>query len=1140
MSSSPLGTLLGHLREMGSAHGRMQFTDAELLCGFANRSDEAAFATLVQRHGPMVLRVCRRVLHHDQDAEDAFQATFLVLARSAATIRKRESLASWLHGVACRMAANAKRTEARRRAHEKRAQTALVPDPDKELHWREVQAALDEEVRRLPGKYRAVFVSCCLEGESRADVARQLGEKEGTVSSRLAEARRLLQKRLARRGITLSAVLTAIALTQGTGQGEVPAGLARSTVVAAGTLARGGAGAVTGIPEGVLKLMGRAAFNLQYVKLSAIVLSLFAAALTVGAVALARQSPIVTNLVQSQANTDQAPQASEEKPQRTDKHGDPLPEGAVTRIGTLRFRQGGGKINRLLLTPDGSTLISKSFYGERAVCVWDAATGRLLRQFPGHHEENRAVALSPDGKTLAIGQDNIIHFHDLASGREVRQLKSSLSETSGLAFSPDGKMLASGHAGTAVLLWDLATGKVQTQLKTRLNRSLLLEFSPDGKRLATGDTLDQLIQLFDVATGMERLQILRPNHVHEFAFSPDSTTLAAGARDGGVTLWDVATGKLIREMTSPNKYVRSVAWSPDGKTLAAGEYNIEKQKFCIRLWDPSTGKERLHTQTGEAWGVPGCLVFAPDGKTLFCGGFDSVIRLWDTATGIEKSPVAGLPSVVWHLAISPNGKTLAYTTTQGISLWDRAAERVVGTLPGHHWSFAFSPDGKTLAGGSDENVFNVWDVANQRLLRKVEIDIKKEQLRWVAFYHVAFSPDGKMLATGNDEYDGSDRKSIIRLWDPMTGQELQRHNMRESAKGMFTVESVAFSADSKMLAASGRTGRLDGIIRMWDTAGGNEQTSIQSALNSSLGEFKQPERFDKEGIVQPRIVYSPNGRLLAMNRARAAIPVWEAVTGRERCQLVGHDGATSCVAFSADGLTLASAGWDNTIRIWDVETAKELKRLTGHRGKANTLAFTPDGRMLISGGDDTTVLFWDVAEFTQRSRPVERLTPAEWNTLWADLGGADAGKAHRALARLSAAPAVTVSSLRERLKPAQVPDAARLAQLVRDLDAEEFTVREKASKELERMGDEAAPALEAAQANASPESRRRCDELLKKLIVPSGELLRELRALEVLERIGTPEAHTVLEAVAKGDPKARLTREAKATLNRVLMPSGKN
>ena len=156
-------------------------TDRDLLAGFASRGDHAAFAELVRRHGPMVLRTCRRTLRHEEDAEDAFQATFLVLAEKAGSVRKTEALGSWLHGVAHRVALRARRDAGRRRAHEREARPMPTTAGTRDADWREVQAALDEEIRALPEKYRAPFVLCFLEGRSRAEAAAELGLEEGTV-----------------------------------------------------------------------------------------------------------------------------------------------------------------------------------------------------------------------------------------------------------------------------------------------------------------------------------------------------------------------------------------------------------------------------------------------------------------------------------------------------------------------------------------------------------------------------------------------------------------------------------------------------------------------------------------------------------------------------------------------------------------------------------------------------------------------------------------------------------------------------------------------------------------------------------------------------------------------------------------------
>ncbi len=232
MSSSALAAGIRQLRRKLAAQQTDVHSDERLLHAFISNRDDSAFAALVRRYGPMVLNVCRRVLGHEEDAEDAFQATFLVLARNAAALRNKTSLASFLYGTAYRTALKAKQSAARRRKHERQALSRPSTDPAAELSWREVRMLLDEEIARLPEIYRSVFILCSLEGLSREESARRLGLKEGTVSSRLTTARKRLAQRLARRGVELTAVLAATTLTVSPAS-ALPMGLTATTIRAA-------------------------------------------------------------------------------------------------------------------------------------------------------------------------------------------------------------------------------------------------------------------------------------------------------------------------------------------------------------------------------------------------------------------------------------------------------------------------------------------------------------------------------------------------------------------------------------------------------------------------------------------------------------------------------------------------------------------------------------------------------------------------------------------------------------------------------------------------------------------------------------------------------------------------------------------
>jgi RNA polymerase sigma factor (sigma-70 family) len=247
--------LAGGIQHLGRAHIPDDCDDGELLGRFVERRDESAFAALVRRHGPMVWGVCRRVVGHHQDAEDAFQAAFLVLARRAAAVRPRRLVANWLYGVASRTALKAKAVAGKRQAREKFVAQLPEVGSDRPEAWAGLDLLIDRELAALPDKYRAAVVLCDLEGQKGKDAARQLGVPEGTLASRLRTGRVLLAKRLTRKGITLFGGALATLITDRSATAGVPAGLVTSTTRAATGKPADVVANVSALTEGVMKAM---------------------------------------------------------------------------------------------------------------------------------------------------------------------------------------------------------------------------------------------------------------------------------------------------------------------------------------------------------------------------------------------------------------------------------------------------------------------------------------------------------------------------------------------------------------------------------------------------------------------------------------------------------------------------------------------------------------------------------------------------------------------------------------------------------------------------------------------------------------------------------------------------------------------
>jgi RNA polymerase sigma factor (sigma-70 family) len=295
-----------------------ELTDGDLLRRFSHDRDETAFSTLMQRHGPLVLGVCRRLLQDPNDADDAFQATFLVLARKAGSVGQPARLANWLYGVALRVAKKARSASARRRGREEPLKDAPAAEPSRESDWNDLCQALDDEIQRLPEKFRLPIQCCYMEGKTREEAARQLGWSAGAVKGMLERGRDRLRSRLIRRGVTLSATSLAGLLAENALSATVPATLSDSTNKAALLFANGKAagGNAIELAEGVLKVMGirklRAALAVF------LVLSLVGTGAGVLALGRASEQP------EASKQADPAPKVAEKA--------DPLPKNATARL----------------------------------------------------------------------------------------------------------------------------------------------------------------------------------------------------------------------------------------------------------------------------------------------------------------------------------------------------------------------------------------------------------------------------------------------------------------------------------------------------------------------------------------------------------------------------------------------------------------------------------------------------------------------------------------------------------------------------------------------------------------------------------------------------------------------------------------
>jgi RNA polymerase sigma factor (sigma-70 family) len=1132
MSDGQLPTLIQYLRRLSTVDGGPCPSDADLLRRFTSERDAVAFELLVRRHGPMVLGLCRRLMHDDHDVEDAFQATFLALVRKAASVGRGEALGAWLHKVAYRVAL-AVRSERRGRREQSLAEAPAVvgpSDPYAEAAWRELRSVLDQEVGRLPRRYREAFVLCCLTGKSNAEAARELGCPVGTVESRLARARARLRGALLRRGFAPAAVALAAAPSP---SGASPAALpVARTVSAAQSVAAGeAASGPAALADKVLLSMSTS--RLKTVALLILGVSLLAATAGMRGEPSGAENPTARSdrpaaTRPSSADPPGEQPAASAKGPRTDRFGDPLPPGALVRMGTVRYAQGDAMDGYPVLAPDRKTFATVSLYTPyrrgRVVCLWDAATGKELRHLDDpDFEPYRAFFLKSENLlgTLGVSRKPVegqtyayaVHFWDPATGKKVPAHIQVLGYPfEPWALSPDEKWLASARREPPVQVRDRKTGKVVAEWKGDGTRVDHLAFSPDGKTLAV--CCGSAIHLWDW-TGRREARRLGDfaEPVERVWFSPDGRRLAAAVGKEGLRIWETNRWAEVQRIAGAH----DVRFFPDGKRLVSTATGV--------VWDVLSGK-----QVGRWESCAHCLAldFSPDGRTA-TGYALGRIRRWDADTGKDRSPPAPTaPRVMVHqVGFLPGGKEVVSASPDGaVRVWDATTGKELRTLVrGTVWDqkstfMRLAPDGTiVVARGNRLSFFPREGKAEEVALTGFSTD---------GLAGLDLSPDGKTLILA-----ASNR--LIQVWDLPGRKIVARFAAPEGA----ALETLGVSADRQIAASVGR-----GISLL--NVSGTVSRTLEKApeaprMNRGKGGDEGGAYSYFPGV--QALTFSPDGEVLASaGHPGGALKLLDMFSGKPRHVLLRparenqHYELRNAV-FSPDGRMIAAESEPGVVDVWETSTGQRRRRFRGHRSYQTTLAFSPDGARLATGNRDATILVWDVFGLSTGNPPDAVLaSEADLEALWARLLDGDGERACLAMGRLMRCPGLSAPFLSPHLLARKSPEAARLRGWIADLDDEHFHKRETAANELAKHLASAEPLLkETLAGNPSPEARRRLAGLLSRAEPRplSPETLRDLRALEVLEHLGPAAAAKVARELSEGPYDPWVAAAAKAVRKRL-------